>query len=367
MRKMIMMTDVLEIICKKLHYSDKEKVRDKIINIIENLGLDKTVFYSDTYEKYTGKKPDVNVNNTRRTNPQYMFFPESSLDFLTDIVKKYSEADMLEVRKGKYWNSVDEVVDLVNGFSEMLKNMDLPDEKYNEQIRMIHKITRIDYETGIKKLKEILDGILSEYTIPEIEKDDENVSSSPSIQELMDSIHSNETLPFKDQSKGFKYNDFGDRLDDEDVGVFLTMATNEYELIRKRHRDIYKKMIDIKVRDLDMLIEEESAKMSMDEIEEDDKRSAMILCLYDELENDPEYQELEKERKKLIRRGADKAKITKIDNKKNKIIDKYQNEVFGKEESIRSERPRVHGVRSGEELLYAALREYREDNALHSE
>lgn len=315
MYRSINMKEAIDYIKEKTGLDTDNRIREKLIEIFEMLNIDRSLLKSKTIE-YDEKVTDGN---------EYLF-PEESKEFLVFLISSFTDADVKEMRRGNFHNaSIDKMKEIIEGFENMFRKMELTDSEMKQQLIKMYTRTKLPFWEETKKIQSVLNSMMEDLEV-------EMISEDIQVERPVDGEGIREALQ-KYRKRKFHYFEPLDNIDVNDQLVFLNMIHEDYEKLQQRHREIYRILSDMRSEEISDMAFSEASKMSSREEEEAFLDINYSIAVQNELDKNPSYQKLIYEREEILKTNDFvkklQPKFKKVCDELDKIYKDTQIKMFG--------------------------------------
>lgn len=156
--------DVFTRYCEEVKSKDKDtthkpgQVREKFTEIIAAVGID-----GNMLKVNAEKGDDIDAKLVAVTNATPYVIPDKSVEFVLGILKKHTSSDFKKIRRGDFQEaSLEELIWLINGFTDMLVGLGYPKNLIMQQRILMEKRLDIHIHASLDDIKKACEEILEQ-------------------------------------------------------------------------------------------------------------------------------------------------------------------------------------------------------------
>lgn len=156
--------DVFTRYCEEVESKDKDtthkpgQVREKFTEIIAAVGIDGNMLKSNIEEG-----DDIDAKLAAVTNATPYVIPDESVEFVLEILKKHISSEFKKIRRGDFQEaSLEELIWLINGFTEMLVGLGYPKSQIMQQRALMEKRLDVRIHASLDDIKKACKEILEQ-------------------------------------------------------------------------------------------------------------------------------------------------------------------------------------------------------------
>ena len=233
--------DVFNRYCAEVESKDKDtthkpgQVREKFTEIISAVGIDGNMLKVNIEE---GDNIDAKLAAVTNATPYVI--PDKSVEFVLEILKKHTSSDFKKIRRGDFQEaSLDELIWLINGFTEMLEGLGYPKNQIMQQRMLMEKQLDVHIHASLDDIKKACEEILEQAE---------------------------------------KYSGFSVNLNHDDRSCFLPFIASSIRGLSNHLADVHLAYSDIRSDEIYDMAVEESEKISAEDIAQDMQEAELIAA-----------------------------------------------------------------------------------------
>lgn len=231
--------DIFKLYSEEVESKDKDKshkpgqVREKFTEIISAVGIN-----GNMLKVNVEKGDDIEIKLAAVTNATPYVIPEKSVRFVVEVLKKHTSSDFKKIRRGDFHEaSLDELIWLINGFTEMLEGLGYPREWVMYQRMLMERRFDISIHASMDDIKKTCGEILEQAE---------------------------------------KYAEFSGNLNHDDRSFFLPFIANSLRGLSDYLTKVHSAYSDIRFDEISEYAAEEAKNISMKDIELDMQEAELI-------------------------------------------------------------------------------------------
>ena len=306
----------------------EKKIREKLWEIFDSFGVERTVFLKDG--AYA--------------------FPDESADFLVSLILDYTSPEMKAVRKDDFVSAGFEYVfDIIKNFHEMLR-IAIPDkEKRGKALGQMYSKARLESVMGRETLERHFGHVLELFERDTVDKGEINRLEAGT--ELHRQI---------DVEEDFRFFKSDDPMIVDDRIAFFTMMMDDYKALLDRHIGIYKYFCQMRWSDMN---ETSDDTFTDEELLEQEAEVYDWLVFLAHLRRNETYNQLLVQRAEIVESNEfarnKKDDLKRLDTEIKIMKAKIEVELFGRTRNWMEPDPIDYSkLKSTDEILEAAIKKY---------
>ena len=248
--------DVFTRYCAEVEAKDHDtthkpgQVREKFTEIISTVGIDGRMLKVNIEEG-----DDIDAKLAAVTNATPYVIPDESVEFVLGILKKHISPEFKKIRRGDFQEaSIDELIWLINGFTEMLAGLGYSKSQIMQQRLLMEKRSDVRIHASLDDIRKACKEILEQAE---------------------------------------DYSHFGMNLNHDDRACFLSFIASSLRGLSNHLAEVHSAYSDIRADELYDIASKESEKISAEDIALDIQEAELIA-------EDKELQDLIKARDQIV-------------------------------------------------------------------
>lgn len=156
--------DIFVRYCAEVKSKDKDtthkpgQVREKFTEIIAAVGID-----GNMLKVNIEAGDDIDAKLAAVTNATPYVIPDKSEEFVLEILKKHTSSDFKKIRRGDFQEAtLEELLWLINGFTEMLTELGYPKDQILYQKKLMEKRFNVHIHAAMDDIKKACEEILEQ-------------------------------------------------------------------------------------------------------------------------------------------------------------------------------------------------------------